>query len=364
MQNRIVLMHANRDDAVAEELRIAAAAGGVLLETRAVPQLAGGRRPIRETEMRVDAETALSLAASAAQHGREMHGEPIEANIGIGLVMEKGDAAPQGSVRCFIATQTNRWTHLYSATFRPGRTAAMSVDRIAGQLLLEAAAEVCTKLVTHVRADFEMTLIPDVKVQAPELLSDVWRGAAPIAWALPDKSLCAAIDEPPAGILSGSFNPLHEGHRALKEAAEEWLRGPVQFELTLRNADKPPLDFITIARRVRQISPHSVALSGAATFVEKSTVFPDTTFVVGIDTAMRIVDRRFYQNREDRMRASLERIRKAGCRFLVAARKVDNRVLTLTDLERSADLDDLFEELPEDRFRLDVSSSERRGHGK
>lgn len=310
--------------------------------------------------MQVEAETALCLAAAAAQHGLELLDQPAEANAGIGLVMDAAETAPSGAARCFVAAQTSSRTQLYSAAIRPGKTAPLSADQVAAELLVGAAADVCPAIATDRSPHVDDALVTVVKEQAPELLASVWTGATPIAWSLPDGSLRGSIDKPPAGILSGSFNPLHEGHRALKDAAEKWLNGPVHYELSLRNADKPPLDYLTIARRVRQFSSHPVALTSAATFAEKSNILPDTTFVVGLDTALRIVDPRFYGNREDWRFAELGRIRRAGCRFLVAARKMGEGVLTLGDLDLPDGLIDLFEELPVERFRLDVSSSERR----
>ena len=45
----------------------------------------------------------------------------------------------------------------------------------------------------------------------------------------------------PAAVLAGSFNPLHAGHLGLAGAAAAVLGTPVDFELCICNADKPPL---------------------------------------------------------------------------------------------------------------------------
>ena len=44
-------------------------------------------------------------------------------------------------------------------------------------------------------------------------------------------------------------------------------------------------------------------------------------FVVGVDTAVRVVDPKYAGGSEETLRGDLEKIRRAGCRFLVAGRK-------------------------------------------
>lgn len=160
------------------------------------------------------------------------------------------------------------------------------------------------------------------------------------------------------GILSGSFFPLHGGHRRMKAAAEEILQCPVHYEMTVLNAEKPPLDYLSLDRRAGQFGAEGVLLTSAATFVEKGKFFPGATFVVGWDTARRIVDRRFYPGGE--LQSALDNIAERGCRFLVAGRLADDCVRTLSDLAIPSRHAELFVELPATLFREDVSSSEIR----
>ena len=100
-------------------------------------------------------------------------------------------------------------------------------------------------------------------------------------------------------------------------------------------------------------------LTREPTFVLKSRLFPQTTFVVGIDTAERIVHPKYYGSEAD-MLAALDEIHSHGCRFLVAGRRDEDHFYTLPDLELPAQVRDLFEELPEQEFRRDISSTELR----
>ena len=60
------------------------------------------------------------------------------------------------------------------------------------------------------------------------------------------------------------------------------------------------------------------------------------------------------------MRSALSHIGKAGSRFLVAGRLDDKSFVTLSEASIASEFSELFEELPEDEFREDISSSELR----
>jgi hypothetical protein len=169
----------------------------------------------------------------------------------------------------------------------------------------------------------------------------------------------------PLVLMPGSFNPLHEGHVLLARVAEEFTQQPVSFEISVTNVDKPPLSGETVRRRLAQFAgKSSVELTRAPTFVEKSRLFPGVTFVIGADTAERLIAPKYYGDDEDRMHGALDEMANAGCRFLVAVRiDAAGRVRGLNDIPMPRRHADLFTEIPEQRFRLDTSSSEIRARG-
>ncbi len=170
----------------------------------------------------------------------------------------------------------------------------------------------------------------------------------------------------PLVLLPGSFNPVHEGHMSLARVAEELRQQPASFEISVTNVDKPPLAGETVRHRIAQFTWKSpVELTRAPTFLEKSRLFPSTTFVIGADTAERLVAPRYYGDDEDRMHIALEEIANAGGSFLVAVR-IDavGRVRALNDIPVPRRYADLFTEIPEYRFRFDSSSSEIRARGR
>jgi hypothetical protein len=190
-------------------------------------------------------------------------------------------------------------------------------------------------------------------------LAQLLDGAARSVTVAPDGRRVA--DAPEHGVLiSGSFNPLHVGHERLAQAAAEALSLPAGFELPVLNADKPPLGYAEVERRLDQFrGRYTVVLSREPLFVGKAALFPGCVFAIGYDTAERLVDPRYYGDVAGRD-AALDSIRANGCRFLVAGRVEDGAFRTLANINIPDGFRDLFVELPERAFRVDLSSTEIR----
>ena len=177
----------------------------------------------------------------------------------------------------------------------------------------------------------------------------------------PDGQMMLSAPQPSV-LFPGSFNPMHDGHVLLARVAEELRQQPLAFEISVTNVDKPPLMGETVRRRLTQFAWRSpLELTRAPTFLEKSRLFPSTTFVIGADTAERLVAPKYYGDDELRMHVALEEIANSGGSFLVAVRiDTAGRVRALNDILVPLRYADLFTEIPEHRFRVDTSSSEIR----
>ena len=196
-----------------------------------------------------------------------------------------------------------------------------------------------------------------------QLLSELAQRLISVAWRLPRSGWNRGVDGQFGGFLSGSFNPLHAGHAELRRAAEHYLGKPIACELPIINADKPALDVATVFQRGCQFEDVPLAVTTAATFAEKAVLFPGSVFVMGVDTAFRILDERFYRGAEG-LAGALATIEALECRFLVAARRIEGRMLTVRELNLPPSMPDLFEELPASLFRSDLSSTQLRDAGR
>jgi nicotinic acid mononucleotide adenylyltransferase/nicotinamide mononucleotide (NMN) deamidase PncC len=341
-------------------------------------------------------ETALAMAAVARQRACRLlfAQEPVNAGgqsnehapettvtsraVGISCTASLvSDKPKKGPHRCHVAAQTASRSASYSLVLEKGVRNRFSEDRIVGQLILLALAE-ATGIADAPEPELRAgEAVVRHEAIADPLLIELLSGQRSLVWSVAnsnagvpadsagnaDSCIISELTRPPVGVLCGSFHPLHDGHLQLRAVAERILNGPVYYEISVRNVDKPPLDFLSINRRRRQFTDVPLALTTAPTFAEKSKVLSAVTFVVGADTAERIVQAKYYGGGYEATRQALSRVRAAGCRFLVAGRLVQDRFETLSDVEIPAEFSDLFIGIPADEFRVDISSTQLRRAG-
>jgi hypothetical protein len=115
-------------------------------------------------------------------------------------------------------------------------------------------------------------------------------------------------------MLPGSFNPLHDGHQSAITSTIEVIDpvlNPIGiYELSVFNVDKPKLDLAEIMKRLDNFTRQKIpiVLTNAPRFIDKSKMFPNVSFIIGIDTAIRLLDPKYTDNNIDIMIEILKKI--------------------------------------------------------
>jgi len=375
-QQLISALHASGRKAA---LAITGGGSGAVGELLRVP---GGSRLLIEAQVPYDAlalatflgfapaqacssDTAIAMARTA----RARAARPVPAGadlVGLGATAALvSDRPRKGEHRFHIAFANSAGIAHCTCVMAKGRRDRAAEEDLASRAIVLWLARACGIAAPSPRSLLDADEHYAETVVAPgaavDTLDQLLAGELDRVTVQPDGQMVLSAPQPFV-LFPGSFNPMHEGHVLLARVAEELRQQPLAFEISVTNVDKPPLAGETVRHRVAQFAWKSpVELTRAPTFVEKSRLFPGTTFVVGADTAERLFGPKYYGDDELRMHVALEEIANSGGSFMVAVRiDAAGRVRALNDLPLPRRYADLFTEIPEHRFRIDTSSSEIR----
>ena len=320
---------------------------------------------------------------------------------GIGCTASLASDRPKhGAHRAHIAAQTAAMTLTQSLELTKGQRSREEEERVVAALVLNAVAEVCgvddrldLGLLASERVETTRTVAPSSwqdlllgKTEAVRAMdaADAEQpasarphvGLASSSHPTSSSSVASAAADPTSAlrlppsalrclVFPGAFHPLHDGHRHMAKLAGERLGMPVEFEISIANVDKPPLDYTEMHARAQQFERgQALWFTRAPTFRQKSRIFPGATFIVGADTIVRIADPCYYDDDPRACEAGISHIAAQGCRFLVFGRTTDAGFQTLSDLRLPESLRRICDEIPAEHFRHDVSSTELRRAGK
>lgn len=305
-----------------------------------------GYEPENYCSMRTSRDLAMRAFRRASQLA-PMSEQSFAYGVGITAAL-RSDKPKRGDHRAYVAIQTSYKTLVWHISFAKGELTRLEEER----KLADSAFNFL---------DYGLALVATNPDSSPTIEAscdaDVYRLL---------RDTATFHGDPGQAVLPGAFNPLHDGHRRMHELAEERLNCRVVFELSIRNVDKPDLDFIDIDDRTKQFDADAYVLTNQPTFIEKARLLFNQaggTFVVGIDTVARINHERYYESRQHRDGAIAE-LNDLGIRFLVFGRLEGAKFLTLEDLELGADLRELCDGVSAKEFRCDISSTELRAQRK
>lgn len=294
-------------------------------------------------------ETARKLAMAAYKRARHLSEQGSSANlIGLGCTSAlTTNRARKGTVRACLAIQSSRETRESLLIFGDDEGDRQKEEQLVCRFILHNLALACR--VQTAEED-----------QAPNQESSV-TSASP-GW--PDllglKLVSTKADCAGKAIFSGAFNPFHQGHQQMIEVAQKNLKQNIVLEVCVNNVDKLPLDFVEIKHREKQLSgEHSLTFTNASTFVDKSSLFPGSTFIMGTDTIKRIADLKYY-GATSRLDQAMATLKENNARFLVFGRDTIAGLEKLDDLDLPDKLRELCSGVSEKEFRNDISSTELR----
>lgn len=312
----------------------------------------------------VAAGTANLMAGRAYTRARWLETEDLP-SVGLACTATiVTDRPKKGEHRAHIATWQPAGLNHYTIFLEKGARDRTGEENVVSRIMLNALAEA---LGVDVRLPVPLTANDQLTTERSDFLATAVKlVAGEIPWfRVTEAGAIRTNNANPPALLAGAFNPLHDGHIDLRNLASKLLGVPVAFECTAVNVDKPPLTPETIAQRIAQFAGrYPVYVTTAPTYIEKARLFPNTVFVVGYDTAERILMPRYYHNSYQNMLDALEEIRDLGCSFLVAGR-TDKRGLfhDCRDLSIPAGFETLFRGIPAEKFRKDISSTYLRATG-
>ncbi|PQO31601.1 hypothetical protein [Blastopirellula marina] len=281
--------------------------------------------------------------------------------IGVGCSASLRSLRPKkGQHRVHIAVQTAQVSSLASLVLTKDSRDREREENVVAALILNRIAD-ATGISDRIPLDLlHGEHVDESSVTAWPSWTELMLGQRNVACGI-EAEQNVSLDAFSGVLFPGAFNPLHEGHQRMAELAGQITGHPVDFEISIENVDKPPLDFFDIQSRVRQFEPPQRCwLTRAPTFLEKTKIFPEATFVVGADTIMRIAEPRYYHHSVEQRDAALEELRQQNCRFVVFPRVVKEQFLSLEDLTLPAVLAERCEAVPRSEFRMDISSTELR----
>jgi hypothetical protein len=171
-------------------------------------------------------------------------------------------------------------------------------------------------------------------------------------------------------IMPGSFNPLHDAHKAIIGHARAYTGRPVFLEHCVNSLDKPDSRgrIIDVVEQAWSAGC-SVIITDANKFADKCELFSKPTFVLGADTFGRILDPKYHYGCKQGVRNDLQFMQLERAEFLVYPRIIDSKLITMSSFDTEEydirNFMDMSEKFVQDRLPftpIEMSSTMLRGN--
>ena len=292
-------------------------------------------------------DTTLSMAAKAYSAAKKIDPDTNPKYL-LGIAVTASLAtnySKKGEHKFFIAIQTYKYSSSFSYSFIKGELTREEEEQVVTNHIINAIAKSC-EVQSKIISENSSLVVKTVEAQKN--------------WVkLVDNKIdfVSSSNRIPELIFPGSFNPFHSGHQSMSELAEKKTGLGLAYEICIQNADKPPLSYHEIEKTLNQFNHgHEWVLTKAGKFTDKAELFPNSVFIIGADTLTRILDEKFYLNRQD-MLNQLDLFNSHNINFLVFGRKIRNSFISLESVSIPEHIAKRFSGFGEEIFRDDISST-------
>ena len=302
---------------------------------------------MKKPESYCSLDTTTRMAARAYSAAKKIDQQTnIEQLFGIAISATLStNYEKKGDHRFHIAVQTRDFSQSISCILNKGQRTREEEEELVTEFVIALISDCCGLEFTY----------PEIKENVEHIKIPAQEGWADL---MSEKiEFVTSCNQQPRLLFPGAFNPMHDGHIAMSELAYKELNEEVFFEICIQNVDKPPLSYHQIKKTIDQFTDSkNWVLTKAGKFSDKAKLFPNSTFIIGADTLVRIFDERFYASRREMME-EFEIFNANNNNFLVFGREYKNKFIELNDIQVPDSIKSRFRGFGENIFRKDVSSS-------
>lgn len=139
-------------------------------------------------------------------------------------------------------------------------------------------------------------------------------------------------------LMSGAFNPPHEGHFGIAQASQEQYHYQTAFEITAEPPHKDALSVQTLLQRAQLLRGYDRLFTGKLPYyIDKARKYPGRPLILGADAMVRLMDPKWGLNLGEMFGEFYD----LNTRLFISTREIDDKLITCDSI-----LNDIRDVLP------------------